>query len=206
MPEELLEYVNKEPYLILACRTVCSQKTIRACAKKVTASLNHVYPDLEVAVLSDKCDLCSQDLPKVVSEFSRFLSSPRMFSIQADDSTDVNEISNRCSLRFFSMKLTLVICSCCYVQSGHFFSHKSGTLSLFLISITVMVNCREKKVLTSTFLLNMCDAACIHCSSHHDNQLHMSLAPLYLIQPITHSVKKKQIICSIAHIREMFHV
>lgn len=79
LPEELLEYVNKEPYLILDCRTACSQKTIRACAKKVTASLNHVYPDLEVAVLSDICDLYSQDLPKVVSEFSRFLSSSRMF-------------------------------------------------------------------------------------------------------------------------------
>lgn len=26
LPEELLEYVNKEPYLILDCRTACSQR------------------------------------------------------------------------------------------------------------------------------------------------------------------------------------
>lgn len=84
----------------------------------MTASLNHVYPDLEVAVLSDKCDLYSQDLPKVVSEFSRFLSSSRMFLIQAENSADVNEIDNRCSLRFFSMKLTPVICS--YIREDSF--------------------------------------------------------------------------------------
>lgn len=196
-----MEYVNKEPYLILDCRTACSQKTIRACAKKVTASLNHVYPDLEVAVLSDICDLCSQDLPKVVSEFSRFLSSSRMFSIQADDSADVNEIDNRCSLCFFSVKLTLVIYCCrCMKRGQQLFILVWYLVSFSPKSVTVLKNCLEKKVLTSTFLLNMCDAACVHTlyGSHHDNQMHMSLAPLHFIQLITYSVKRK-IACSSAH-------
>lgn len=66
--------------------------------------------------------------------------------------------------------------------------------------VTVLKNCLEKKVLTSTFLLNMCDAACMHTlyGSHYDNQMHMSLAPLHFIQLITYSIKRK-IACSSAH-------
>lgn len=41
-----------------------------------------------------------------------------------------------------------------------------------------------------------------HGCSHHDNQLHMSLAPLYLIQPITHSVKKKNKLYAVLRILE----
>lgn len=78
--------------------------------------------------------------------------------------------------------------------------YKSGTLFFSLKYVTVLINCLEKKVLTSTFLLNMCDAACMHTlyGSHYDNQMHMSLAPLHFIQLITYSIKTK-IACSSAH-------
>lgn len=80
--------------------------------------------------------------------------------------------------------------------------YKSGTLFFSLKYVTVLINCLEKKVLTSTFLRNMWDEG-MHAYIVVAFNTIKCTCPLHLIQLITHFVKST---CSSAHIREMFHV